>query len=136
MLFGGDSMAGLLARGIAAAPVGATPLEAVGNALDAVRREAFSPARRQLAARRRAVIAANPELKEREALKGLSLTAAMTGALTRRGVPETVSFVAAHLGLLAMSIAYGRWAETTDGGEFGDIARRVLSELQAASGSY
>ena len=74
-------MAGLLVEGITAAPVEATPLEAVANALDAVGKEAFTPARHEFSARRRAVIAANPELQEREALKGLELTASMTDAL-------------------------------------------------------
>ena len=49
MLFGGDTMTGLLAEAIAAAPATATPLEAVAHALDAVGREAFTPARREFA---------------------------------------------------------------------------------------
>ncbi len=81
VLFGGDTMSQLLVEGIAAAPVDATPLEAVANALDVVGREAFMPSRREFSARRGAVIAANPELQEREALKGLGLTASMTDAL-------------------------------------------------------
>src|SRR5580692_5566914 len=87
VLFGGETMTGILAEGIATAPLDGTPLEAVANALDAVGREAFMPARREFSARRRAVIAANPKLQEREALKGLGLTASMADALRRRGVP-------------------------------------------------
>ena len=88
VLFGDGTMNGLLAEAIAAAPATATPLEAVAQALDAIGRRAFTPARRAFVARRRAVIAANPELQEREALKGLGLTASMTEALSRRGVPD------------------------------------------------
>jgi AcrR family transcriptional regulator len=132
VLFGGGTMTALLAEGIAAAPAAATPLEAVACALDAVGREAFTPARRQFIARRQAVIAASPELREREALKGLSLIAAMTDALRRRGVPEMTACVAAELGALALKIAFERWSDTA-GGEFGEVARRTLSELQAAS---
>ena len=51
------------------------------------------------------MIAANPELQEREALKGLGLTASMADALSRRGVPGLTACVAADLGALAMSIA-------------------------------
>jgi hypothetical protein len=66
--------------------------------LDTVGREFFTPVRREFIARRREVIAANPELQEREALKGLGLTAAMDGALERRGVPGMTACVArAHL---------------------------------------
>src|ERR1700758_1609455 len=63
VLFGDGTMTGLVAEAIAAAPSGATPLEAVAHALDAVGRAAFTPARREFAARRRAVIAAHPELQ-------------------------------------------------------------------------
>ena len=132
VLFGGDTMAGLLAGGIAAAPVTATPLEAVARALDAAGREAFTPERREFSARRQAVIAAHPELQEREALKGLGLTAAMTGALRSRGVPDLPARVAAELGALALKIAYERWSDPASG-EFGEIARRTLSEVQAVS---
>ena len=133
VLFGGGTMTGLLAGAIAAAPAAATPLEAVAHALDAVGREAFTPARREFIARRRAVIAANPELQEREALKGLSLTASMTEALKRRGVPDLTSYVAAELGALAWKIAYERWTDTAAGDDFSKIARRALGDVQAAS---
>jgi AcrR family transcriptional regulator len=133
VLFGGDTMTGRVTEGIAAAPAAATPLEVVANALDAVGRESFTPARREFVARRRAVIAANPELQEREALKGLGLTAAMTGALKRRGVPDLTSCVAAELGALAWKIAYERWSDTTNSEEFSELARRALGEVHAAN---
>lgn len=133
VLFGDGTMARLLVDGIAAAAVEATPLGAVAHALDAVGREAFTPARREFIARRRAVIAANPELKEREALKGLGLTASMTDALKRRGVPELTSCVAAELGALSLKIAYQRWIGTANGDDFSEAARRALGEVQAAS---
>jgi len=131
VLFGGGvAMAELLAGAIAAAPGSAAPLEAVARAMDAVAREAFTPGRREFSARRRAVIAANPELQEREALKGLTLTASMTDALTRRGVPEMTACVAAQLGALAMKIAFDRWIDAPNDETFDDIARQTLSELQ------
>jgi AcrR family transcriptional regulator len=133
VLFGGGTMHKLVAGAIAAAPATATPLEAVAYALDAVGREAFTPGRRQFTARRRAVIAANPELREREALKGLSLTASMTGALKLRGVPDLTSRVVADLGALAWTIAYERWGDPASGDDFSEIARLALGEVQAAS---
>lgn len=133
VLFGDGTMTGIVAGAIAAAPATATPLEAVAHALDAAGRQAFTLARREFVARRRAVIAANPELQEREALKGLALTASMSGALSLRGVPGLTSRVAAELGALAWKIAYERWSDTTNADEFGEVARRALGELQAAS---
>jgi hypothetical protein len=105
----------------------------VAYALDAIGSEAFTPDRREFVARRRAVIAANPELQEREALKALSLTASMIAALKRRGVPDLTAHVASQLGALAWGIAYDRWIDAADGEDFGEIARRTLGELQAAS---
>jgi AcrR family transcriptional regulator len=133
VLFGDGTMNGLLAEAIAAAPATAAPLEAVAHALDAIGRRAFTPARRAFAARRRAVIAANPELQEREALKGLGLTASMAEALSRRGVPDPTASVAADLGALAFKIAYERWTDRADGDDFGEVARRALGDVRAAS---
>jgi AcrR family transcriptional regulator len=132
VLFSGTTLVRLLATEIAAAPVEAGPLEAIAHALDAVGREAFTPDHRQFTARRRAVIAANPELREREALKGLSLTTAMSEALVRRGVPDLASRVAAQLGGLALKITFERWSDTAGGDDFGELARRALSEVRAA----
>ena len=133
VLFGDGTMTALVAGAVAAAPATAAPLEAVAHALDAVGKQAFTPARREFSARRRAVIAANPELQEREALKGLGLTASMAAALSRRGVPDLTSRVAAELGALAWKIAYERWSDTANGEDFSELARRALGELQAAS---
>ncbi|AHI02127.1 TetR/AcrR family transcriptional regulator [Kutzneria viridogrisea] len=133
VLFGGGTMTGLLVDGIDAAPAGASPLEAVAHALDVIGREAFTADRREFGARRSAVIAANPELREREALKGLGLTASMIDALKRRGVADLTSRVAAELGALAWKIAYERWSDTNNSDNFGELARRTLTEVQAAS---
>jgi AcrR family transcriptional regulator len=133
VLFGDGRMNGLLAAAIAAAPATATPFEAVAHVLDALGREAFTPARRGFVARRRAVIAANPELQEREALKGLGLIASMTDALRRRGVCDLTASVTAELAALAWKIAYERWSDPDGGDDFSAIARRVLGEVQAAS---
>jgi AcrR family transcriptional regulator len=133
VLFGDGTLNGLLADAIAAAPASAAPLEAVAHALDAAGRTAFTPARREFVARRRAVIAASPELQEREALKGLGLTASMADALSRRGVPRVTSRVAAELCALAWKIAYERWSDTANDDDFSELARRALGEVQAAS---
>ena len=133
VLFGGGTMAGLLTGAIAAAPATASPLEAVAHALDAAGRAVFTPARREFTARRQAVIAANPELQEREALKNLALIASMTGALKRRGVPDLTARVAAELGALASTIAYERWSQATAGDNFSEIARQALDDVQAST---
>ncbi len=133
VLFGGDAVAGLLAGGIAAAPPEAAPLDAVARALEALGAEVFTRERREFVARRHAVINANPELKEREALKALDLTASMSEALEKRGVPETAAHVAAQLGALTLKIAYERWIEPTNCDDFNALARPTLSDVRAAT---
>ncbi|MCO5974132.1 TetR/AcrR family transcriptional regulator [Actinoallomurus soli] len=133
VLFGRGTMDELLAKAVAAAPAAATPLEAVAHALDAAGREVFTPARREFIARRQAVIAANPELQEREALKNLALIASMADALKRRGVPDLTARVAAELGALASSIAFERWSRTSAGEDFSKIARQALDDVQAST---
>jgi AcrR family transcriptional regulator len=133
VLFGEDALAGSLVTAIAATPTEATPLEAVACGLDALGRDVFTSARRAFTVRRRAVIDANPDLQEREALKGVSLTAAMTRALARRGLPDLVARVTAELGALALKIAYERWSDVGGTDEFGVVARQALSEVEATA---
>jgi len=134
LFVGQEALNGLLADGIAGAPGAATPLEAVAAALEAVA-VVFPSARREFASRRRAVIAANTELQEREALKRAGFAAAMTEALERRGVSEATANVAAELGVLAFRSAFARWADPACDQGFGELARQELEALQAASAS-
>ncbi|GCF10781.1 LysR family transcriptional regulator [Dictyobacter arantiisoli] len=82
VLFGGqETLRTIYVSAIEAAPASATPLDAVAAAL-----EAATPVfrdRHELVRQRQAVIAANPELQEREMLKRAALTSAMAEALRR-----------------------------------------------------
>ncbi|MFI0896611.1 TetR/AcrR family transcriptional regulator [Streptomyces sp. NPDC020983] len=133
VLFGRGTMDDLVTKAVADAPAAATPLEAVAHALDATGREVFTPARRAFTIRRQEVIAAHPELREREALKHLGLIASMTAALERRGVPGLTARVAAELGALASTIAYERWSDPANGDDFGELARRALDDVRATT---
>jgi len=126
-----DVLSQLFADGIAAAPASATPLEAVAAALAATA-SAFPPGQRDIAPQRRAVIAANPELQEREALKRAGFAAAMTAALRERGLPEPAASLAAGLGVLAFTRASTRWADPANQQPFDELAHQSLRELQAA----
>ena len=132
VLFGGSAAADLLADAIAAAPAGATPLEAVTHALDAFGRVVFTTDRREFVTRRQAVINANPELQEREALKNVRLAESMADALRRREVADVAARVTAQLATLASAIAFERWSRTTTGEGWGDLARQALEEVRAA----
>jgi AcrR family transcriptional regulator len=135
LFMGQESLGRLLGDGIAAAPAAATPLEAVEAGLEAVGLAAFPQERREFTARRRAVIAANTELQEREALKGVGLTLAVTSALRARGVPDVTASLAAEVGALALKVAYERWSASAHGEEFVEVVRDALCQLQTACGS-
>ena len=132
LVAGQDTLSRLFAEGIAAAPDDATPLEAVAAGLDAAA-VAITPERRELGPRLQAVVAANGELQERDALKRVGLAKAMSDALQRRGVPDPAASLAAELGVLAFKRAFARWMDPGNRQEFGDLARQSLQELRAAS---
>ena len=132
LVAGQDTLSRLFAEGIAAAPDAATPLEAVAAALDAAA-VAITPERRELGPRLQAVVAANSELQERDALKRVGLAKAMSDALQRRGVADPAASLAAELGVLAFKRAFARWMDPGNRQEFCDLARQSLQELRAAS---
>ena len=132
LVAGQDTLSRLLTEGIAAAPESATPLEAVALGLEAAA-TAFTPERRELAPRLQAVIAANGELQERDALKHVGLAKAISDALRRRGVADPTASLAAELGVLAFKRAFARWMDPGNRQEFCDLARQSLQELRAAS---
>ncbi|MEV6562843.1 TetR family transcriptional regulator [Nocardia sp. NPDC051756] len=130
VLFGGGTVSDLLVEAIVSAPPAAGPLDAVADALDALGRTVFTADRREFSARRQAVLNANTELREREALKRIDLTASMIEALGRRGVPSLTARVAAQLGTLAWGIAYDQWIDAGSA-DFGPLARQALAEVRA-----
>ena len=132
VLFGGEATDRLLVDAIAGAPAAAGPAEAVALALDAAGHHIFTQERHQIVSRRRAVIDAHSELREREALKNLSYVASMADALRRRGTPDLTSSVAAHLGALAVEVAEKAWVQSP-GNDFGQLARQALADVHAAA---
>ena len=74
LLAGQETLSHLLAEGIAEAPVGASPLEAVAAGLERVS-SAMGPMNRELGPRMKAAVAASAELQERDALKSVGLAA-------------------------------------------------------------
>jgi AcrR family transcriptional regulator len=129
---GQEIFSGLLADGIATAPDSATPLEAVAAALDSVA-TAMAPQRRDFAPKLTAVVAASPELRERNALKRARLAEVMADALQQRGVPDPTAILAAELGVLAFDRGFDRWIEPANQRPFAEVAREVLAELHAAA---
>ncbi len=124
---GQETLSKLLAEGIAEAPDGATPLEAVAAGLVRASSE-MGPANRQLGPRITAAVAASAELQERAVLKNVGLAAAMTDALKDRGASDTLAHLAAEMGVLAFKRGFAEWSETDPGGT-DDLAPYTLAAL-------
>ena len=93
MLFGGgDALKAATVAGLIGAPGSAAPLDAVAAGLDAA--AALLQERQEFARRRQAVIAANPELQERELVKLAGIAAALGAALRERGTGEPAASLA------------------------------------------
>jgi AcrR family transcriptional regulator len=136
LVAGQQTLSELLAEGIADAPAGASPLEAIASGLQRVS-GAMGLMNRELGPRMKAAVAANAELQERDALKRVGLAAAMATALTARGVPDATAELAAELGVLAFKRGYTEWSESDRKAEhdLAHYALAALNELRAASAS-
>jgi AcrR family transcriptional regulator len=136
LVAGQETLSRLMTEGIAEAPEGASPLEAVATGLERAA-NAMGLVGRDFAPRLRAAVAASAELQERDALKTVSLAAAMTAALIARGVPDSTAAIAGELGVLAFKRGYAEWSES-DRDAKDELARYTLAaldELRAASAS-
>ncbi len=134
LVAGQETLSRLLTEGIAEAPGRATPLEAVAAGLERAS-SAMGPVNRELAPRVQAAIAACTELQERDALKTVSLTAAMTAALAARGLPDPTAALASELGILAFKRGFAEWSDGDADGkdELAGYVLAALDELRAAS---
>jgi len=109
----------------------ATALEAVAAALRAS--GAFFVGRHHYAGIRQRIIDGNPALQEREQIKRLHLTEAITEALRARGIADATARLTAEFGTVAFHHAFTRWVTADDESDLGEFAVAVLDELRAAA---
>jgi AcrR family transcriptional regulator len=134
VLFGGSA---LLQERIVA---GVTDAPAEDGALDAVAAGLAAAAamlgefRRDLSRKRHAVIAANPELRERELAKLADYATAVAAALRQRGVSEPRATFAAEAGMSVLRVALTRWACEDDARDLAAIMRDSVAELRTLAG--
>ncbi|MCU1363298.1 MAG: TetR family transcriptional regulator [Acidimicrobiaceae bacterium] len=132
VLFSGAAeLQDLLVTTVAEAPSSATPIEVITRAV-VVAGEVLQ-VRRDFARQRHAVIAANPELQERELIKLATLASAMAAALRQRGVKEQSAALAAEVGVAAFKIGFERWIKDSDAGDLPRDIRESLDELRAVA---
>lgn len=128
---GSELLEQVIVAAVAAAPAAAAPLAALTAGLDAS--AAVLQERREFAVRRRRVIAASPELQERELIKLASLAAAVAQALRARGVAEPTATLAADAGITVFRVAFERWADPANRTKLPQLLRESLEALRAAT---
>jgi AcrR family transcriptional regulator len=134
VLFGGSSLLGdRIVAGVADAPASAGPLDAVARGLGAAA-ALLGGFRRDLSRRRHDVIAANPELRERELAKMADYAAAVAAALRDRGVVEPQATIAAEVGVTVFRVAYERWVSGTDERELTAVMEDAMAGLRSIAG--
>jgi len=131
LFWGAAALQDFLTSGVAKAPDSLAPIEAVTTALEAA--DTLFPERRELARQRQSIIAANPELQERELIKLASLSAALADALRQRGVTDPAASLAAEAGIAVFKIAFARWVDESNEQGFGPLVRESLGELKAVT---
>jgi AcrR family transcriptional regulator len=132
VLFSGSSeLEELIVTEVGAAPESEAPLDAVAAALDAA--AAMFEERREFAALRQQVIAANPELQERELIKLASLARAVAEALRRRGVSDPAAILTAEAGVAVFRVAFERWVDQANRHDLQRLIRDSLEELRAVA---
>ncbi len=128
---GAGELQAFLVTAVTDAPAQTGPLDAVTAAL--TKSATIFEARRVYAGQRQAVIAAHPDLQERELIKLASLAAAMAEALRQRGVAEPAASLTAEAGIAVFKIAFERWVSSPDGEDLATQIRQSLEELKAVT---
>ena len=132
VLFDGAGMLQeLLVNAVAGAPDSAAPIDAVGAALESA--GTLMQERREFAGQRQAIIAANPELHERELIKLASLASAIADTLRRRGVSDPAAGLAAEAGIAAFKVAFERWVQDSEAQDLPELIRESLDQLKAVT---
>ena len=132
VLFAGSGqLLELVVKTLAGAPESARPIDAVATAIEAA--GAALQERRDYSRQRQAVIAANPELRERELIKLASWSAMLADALRGRGVADPAATLAAEAGVAVFRIAVERWHEETSEADLPHLIRDSFDELKAVT---
>jgi AcrR family transcriptional regulator len=131
VLFGGGSaLQELVVATVADAPDSLAPIDAAVAGFEAAGRQYFVPERREFSRQRQAIIAANPELQERELIKLASLSAALAEALRQRGLDDQAASLTAEIASSVFRTAFARWVSEPDDHAFPELVRESLERLK------
>jgi AcrR family transcriptional regulator len=124
---GSDELRAVLVEKILQAPDVEEPLQVVIGALSEFNWENLGS--RNFQRQRQAVIAANPELLERDLIKNHSIAVGFMDALRQRGVDADIARLAAHVGIQLFITAYVHWLEAGAKGDLAMMSESVVSLL-------
>jgi AcrR family transcriptional regulator len=125
---GAEGFQDLFVSSVAGAPDSAAPIDAVAGALYAA--AAMFTAHSGGVRRRSAIIAAHPDLRERELVKLAAVAAAVADALRGRGVTDPAASLAAEAGIAVFKIGFARWIAAPDGPDLAQLITESLEELK------
>ncbi|HTU84309.1 MAG TPA: helix-turn-helix domain-containing protein [Solirubrobacteraceae bacterium] len=128
---GSEELERVWVDGVASAPPDASALEAVMAGLGPV--TAMFTERHPFAQIRTRIVAANPELQERELIKLQTLAAAIAAALRARGVPDDAAVLAAQTGVTVFHVAFARWVAQDDPDAFQRLTQESLEQLRSVT---
>ncbi len=128
VLFAGwDDLRTALVEKVLRMPAGAGPLQVVTGAMAEFDWESVAPRRSQRT--RHAIIAANPELLERDLSKQHGITVGIIDALQQRGVDAETAQLAARVGVQVFLTAYQRWLAAGARPDVATMTDRTMSLL-------
>ncbi len=125
---GAEVLEDALVRAVADAPDSLAPIDVAAGGLEAIVAELPD---RERARRRSAIIAANPELQERELIKLASLSSVLAAALRDRGVAEPAATLTAEIAMSVFRVAFERWIAEANERDRTELIRESLAEVRA-----
>jgi AcrR family transcriptional regulator len=130
---GSERLPAVLARSVGNADSTLSSFEALLTALVDVAGGLADQA--PLAAQRRAVVRASPELQERGRTKFAAMTDAVADALRDRGTAESEATLLAQVGVAIFRTAFERWTDQPDDVGLPARIREAAAELAASLGA-
>jgi AcrR family transcriptional regulator len=127
---GSDAFADAFVGTVVNAPASEAPIDAVTAGLEAA--AALIPSR-EFARQRQAIIAASPELQERELSKFASLATSLADALRGRGLDEPAATLTSELASAVFRVAFERWIDGDGDQDLRHLIRESLDQLRAVT---
>ena len=124
---GSDELRAVLVEKILQAPDVGEPLQVVIGVLSEFDWKNLGS--RDSQRQRQEVIAANPELLERDLIKNHSIAVGFIDALRQRGVDADIARLAAHVGIQLFITAYMHWLEAGAKADLAMMSESVMSLL-------